>query len=165
MMASDWPTVARVVHVLSIVHWIGGLTVVLPAARRQPTAERSIAAFESVEHRFAPQARWSVALAGLSGIYMFGSSYSWSRMLDPSLWWLHLMVAVWFVFAIVLFVLEPLVLHELFRRHAIVKPKHTFDLAIRLHAVALIVSAGTIAAGVLGAHGAFWREETSCEIC
>ena len=38
MIAFDWPTLARAAHVLSVVHWIGGLavvtTIVLPAARR-----------------------------------------------------------------------------------------------------------------------------------
>jgi uncharacterized membrane protein len=154
----DWPTVARAVHVLSIMHWIGGLavvtTIVLPAARREPTAERSIAAFESFERRFAAQARWSVFLAGLSGFYMFGSSYGWHRISDPSLWWLHLMVAVWSLFAVMLYVLEPLFLHDLFLIHARTRPKLAFDLAVRFHAVALTVSAATIAAGVLGAHGA-----------
>ena len=157
MIISDWSTLARAVHVLPVVHWIGGLavvtTIVLPAARRE-APQQAIAAFEMFERRFAPQARWSVALAGLSGGYMFASSYGWHRVFEPSLWWLQLMIAIWLVFAFMLFALEPLLLHEAFRRYALDQPRHAFDIAIRLHLLALIASVVAIGAGVLGAHGA-----------
>ena len=39
---------------------------------------------------------------------------SLKRLLDPAFWWLMLMVAVWAVFALMVFVLEPLVVHRLF---------------------------------------------------
>jgi uncharacterized membrane protein len=158
MIAFDWPTLARAVHVLSVVHWIGGLavvtTIVLPAARLMATPEESLAAFETFERRFAAQARWSVALAGLTGIYLLASSYGWDRIFVPSLWWLHLMMAVWAAFALMLFVFEPLILHDMFRRYALHQPKRAYDIAIRLHWAGLIASLTAIAAGVLGAHGA-----------
>ena len=41
---------ARAVHVLSLVHWIGGVaivtTIVLPRARQLPSADEAVAAFE-----------------------------------------------------------------------------------------------------------------------
>jgi hypothetical protein len=40
-------------------------------------------------------------------------------LLDPAFWWLALMVAVWAVFALVVFVLEPLVIHRLFHVYAL----------------------------------------------
>jgi len=158
MITFDWSALARAVHVLSVVHWIGGLavvtTIVLPAARRMDTPQQAIAAFEMFERRFAPQARWSVALVGLSGGYMFESSYGWHRVFEPSLWWLQLMIAIWLVFALMLFALEPLLLHEMFRRYALDQPRRAFDIAIRLHLLALMASVVAIGAGVLGAHGA-----------
>ncbi len=52
------------------------------------------------------------------------------------------------------FVLEPLVVHRRFHEYALRDKEGPSQLAIRLHVVALTVSAVAIAAGVLGAHGA-----------
>ena len=151
-------TLARAVHVLALVHWIGGVTmvttIVLPRACALPDARAALAAFETVEGRFAAQARFSILLAGLSGFYMLHKLQAWARLLDPASWWLALMVAVWAVFALMVFVLEPLLVHRLFHDYALRDKDRAFALAIRLHAVALTASAVAIAAGVLGAHGA-----------
>ena len=45
-------------------------TIVLPHAQLISDANAAIAAFEAFERRFARQARISVALTGISGIYM-----------------------------------------------------------------------------------------------
>jgi uncharacterized membrane protein len=153
----DLAGVARVVHVLSIVHWIGGLmvvtTIILPQAHRMQTPELSLDVFEGFERRFAAQARWSIGLAGLSGYYMLGQTYSWRYVLEPSLWWIQLMMAIWTVFALMLFIVEPLFLHEAFRRYVLNAPKRAFTVAIAVHAFALMASLLAIGAGVLGAHG------------
>jgi uncharacterized membrane protein len=158
MFTFDWITVARAVHILSVVHWIGGLfvvtTIVLPAAKRMERPQEALAAFDRFERRFAAQARWSVALAGVSGGYMFTSSYEWHGLFIPSHWWLQLMIAVWLLFALMLFVLQPLFLHKMFRRYALENPKRAYEVAIRLHELALTASLLAIGAGVLGAHGA-----------
>jgi hypothetical protein len=60
------------------------------------------------------------------------------------------MVAVWAVFALMVFVLEPLVVHRLFHDYALRDKERAFTLAIRLHAVALTISGVAIMAGVLG---------------
>jgi len=156
----DALTVARAIHVLAIVHWIGGVsivtTIVLPYAGRLTDPKAALEAFHVFERRFAAQARISILLAGLSGLYMVFALDAWSRFRDPSFWWLHLMVAVWLIFAIMVYALEPLLLHESFRKLAVKAQKRALGLATRLHAVALTVSAVAIAAGVLGAHGALW---------
>jgi uncharacterized membrane protein len=153
----DLAALARAVHLLSIVHWIGGLavvtTIILPKARRLQTPQLCLDAFEGFERQFAAQARWSVALAGLSGFFMFGRMYGWDHVLEPSLWWLHLMIAIWVVFALMLFVLEPLFLHETFRHYALREPQRAFGLALKLHGIALAASLIAIGFGVLGAHG------------
>jgi uncharacterized membrane protein len=157
MMIDDL-TLARAIHVLALVHWIGGVaavtTIVLPHAKRMPDAKDAVAAFEEFERRFAPQARVSISLAGLSGVYMLAKLDAWSRFQDASFWWLHLMVAVWGLFAFMIYVLEPLVVHRLFHDLALRQTDRAFALAARLHAIALFVSALAIGAGVLGAHGA-----------
>jgi len=69
----DWGSIARAVHILSVVVWIGGVSLVttalLPAMKQKPP-EEWIRGFDEVEQRFAPQARIAVLLVLLSGLYM-----------------------------------------------------------------------------------------------
>ena len=157
-MFLDALTLARAVHVLAIVHWIGGVsvvtTIVLPHARRLADGTIAIEAFEAFERRFAKQARISVLITGLSGIYMLFALNAWHRFTQPSFWWLHLMVAVWLLFAVMVYVLEPLFVHKRFRIMALENPDRAFTLATRVHVIALVGSAIAIGAGILGAHGA-----------
>jgi uncharacterized membrane protein len=139
------------------VHWIGGVamvtTIVLPRARAMADAHAALAAFDAFEGRFAAQARFPILLAGLSGFYMLNKLQVWARLLDPAFWWLILMVVVWAVFALIVFVLEPLFVHRLFHDYALRDKERAFTLAIRLHAAALTISSVAILAGVLGAQG------------
>lgn len=156
-MSIEYAALARAIHVLALVHWFGGVavvtTIVLPAARQLPNASEAIAAFERFEGRFAAQVRISIALVGVSGVYMLYMFDAWDRFEFLSFWWLHLMVAVWALFAVVVYVLEPLFLHRVFRALAMQDKNRAFAIAIRLHAGALAISAIAIGAGVLGAHG------------
>jgi uncharacterized membrane protein len=76
-------TIARTLHVLAIVLWIGGVglvtTVLLPALRRLSDPTQRIAIFQAVERRFGVQARFSILLAGLSGLYMLVRMDAWGR--------------------------------------------------------------------------------------
>ncbi|MFC3675375.1 DUF4149 domain-containing protein [Ferrovibrio xuzhouensis] len=148
--------IARAVHVLSIVVWFGGVAfvtfVVLPLARRQPTAEQKLALFEAMEGRFGTIARWAVALAGLSGLWMLRNNDLWYRFAMPAFWWMWAMAGLWLVFAFVLFVAEPLWLHAAFRRRVRTAPEATFAWAFRLHLLLLLAGAVTIAGAVFGAH-------------
>ena len=78
---------ARIVHVLCIVLWIGGVafvtTVLIPAVRALPAGAQQIELFERLESRFALQARVTTVLAGGSGLYMLYAMEAWSRYLDP----------------------------------------------------------------------------------
>jgi len=156
MMIDDL-ALARAIHVLALVHWIGGVavvtTIILPRAREMSDAKDAVAAFEGFEQRFAQQARGSILLAGLSGLYMLIKLDAWDRFQYASFWWMHLMVAVWILFAFMIYVLEPLAIHRVFHEYALRQKDRAFALATRLHAVALLISVVAIAAGVLGAHG------------
>ena len=151
-------TLARALHVLAIVHWIGGVTmvtaVILPAIDRIVDDNDRLRVFEAIEGRFSRQARMSTAIAGLSGFYMTWRLSAWDRFLDPAFWWMHAMVGVWAIFTFVLFVAEPLFLHRWLRERAGHDPDGTFRLVIRLHWALLSLSLVTVAAAVLGAHGA-----------
>lgn len=154
----DALTIARTLHVLAIVHWIGGVTMVtlvlLPGLRRSVPAAERLAVFELIEGRFAIQARVSTVVAGLSGFAMLHVLAAWGRLVDPRFWWIWAMVAVWLIFTVVLFIAEPLFLHGWFRERATRDPEGTFRLVHRLHVVLLAASLITTAAGMLGAHGA-----------
>ena len=148
---------ARAIHILALVHWIGGVavvtTIVLPRARELPDAADAVAAFEAFERRFAQQARVSIFLAGLSGVYMLMRLDAWDPFRYASFWWMHLMVAVWVLFALMIYVVEPIVIHKLFHDFALREKDRAFALAAIFHAIALLVSAIAIGTGVLGAHG------------
>ncbi len=148
---------ARVVHVLAVVLWIGGVamvtTVVLPAIRRMASKDEQVATFERIESRFALQAKITTALAGLSGLYMLYYIDGWSRYTELRYWWMHAMTIVWAVFTLVLFVFEPLFLHRLFDKHAQNDPAKTFTIVFHLHLFLLALSLVAVAGAVAGSHG------------
>jgi len=110
--------VARAVHVLALIHWVGGVaavtTLVLPRARALPDAAEALRMFETFEQRFASQVRVSILFVGLSGLYMLMKLDAWAWFRQASFWWLDLMVVVWALFALMVFVLEPFFLHRRF---------------------------------------------------
>ena len=63
------------------------------------------------------------------------------------------MTLIWMVFTLMLFVLEPLVLHRWFLKRAERFPEKTFKTIQRLHWVLLSLSLITIAGAVAGSHG------------
>lgn len=148
---------ARAVHVIALVHWIGGVafvtTIVLPNARKAATAKEALALFQAFERRFAPQVRISILLVGLSGVYMLSKLDGWARLQSSSFWWLDLMIAVWIVFAIMVYVLEPLGIDRRFAEFALRDKDRAFAIMTHVHEVALTVSAIAVGAGMLGAHG------------
>lgn len=127
--------------------------VILPAVRRTLPGEGQLAAFRAVEGRFSRQARVSVTLAGLAGFYMTHRLDAWDRFLDPGYWWMHAMVIIWAVFTIALFVVEPFLVHRSHKIAVAREPGSALRLAQHLHWVLLTLSAVTVAAAVMGAHG------------
>jgi uncharacterized membrane protein len=154
----DWGVVARIVHVLAVVVWIGGVwfvtTIILPSMRKKQL-QQWLQEFDALERRFAPQARIAVLLVLLSGLYMLYRYDLWDRFAETRYWWMHLMVAVWLLFAALLFVLEPLVVHRVIDRGASIAPEATLRLMLRLHGVMLALALLAILTGVAGAHGLF----------
>lgn len=147
---------SRAFHVIAVILWIGGLAfvtcLVIPTIRRSyPPAER-LAAFHRIEGRFAPMAGASVLLAGATGLWMTWRANLWDRFADPHYWWMHAMVVLWLVFAVMLFVIEPLVLHR--RLVASPTPERDFTLLERAHWLLLALSMATVFGAVAGSHGA-----------
>lgn len=150
---------ARVLHVLGVILWIGGVamvtTVLLPAVAKMKSAEERLEFFEHLESRFAAQARFTTLLVGLSGFYMVHILNGWNRFAELHYWWMHAMVLVWAIFTLMLFVLEPWILHKWFKTSAQSRPAQIFTLIQRLHWFLLSISLVTIAGAVAGSHGWF----------
>ena len=157
MASPETLVIARVLHVVGVVLWIGGMafvtTVVLPSVRNLADAARQPELFEMLEGRFAWQARFVTLVTGLSGFFMLHGLDAWDRYRDPAYWWVHLMTFVWLVFTLVLFVLEPLFLHRWFERAAREHPERTLRAVHRGHWVLLSLSLVAIAGAVAGSRG------------
>ena len=155
---TDWGVVARAIHVLAVVVWIGGVwlvtTVLLPSMKTKPP-EAWVQEFDAIEHRFAPQARTAVLLVLLSGIYMLYQYDLWDRFAQGEYWWMDLMVAVWVLFAAMVFLIEPFIFRRVIHKRAAHSPRTTLSLMLRLHRLILALSLLAIFAAVGGSHGLF----------
>ena len=149
---------ARVLHVLGVVLWIGGVamvtTVLLPTLARMQSATEAMVFFEQFRRRFAAQARFSTLFVGVTGFYMVYILDAWQRFTQWQYWWMHTMVLIWLLFSVMLFVMEPRA-----RRQQAIAPvqknisTETFIKIQRKHLFLLILSLITIAGAVAGSHG------------
>ena len=157
MSGIDDLTLARVLHILGIVVWIGGVsmatTVALPAVRRGALGTDRLAAFQAFEKRFVWQARAAVLLVGLSGLYMIDRLNLWGRFAEGRFWWMHAMIVTWSLFFLVLFIGEPLVLHRFFPPWARRDPERAFAALHRVHVLLLMLAMVTIVGAMAGSHG------------
>lgn len=153
-------TLARVIHVIAVILWIGGVamvtTVIIPAVKKLKSKEDQIRTFEEIEGRFAIQAKITTLLTGISGFYMLYVLDGWDRYFDYRFWWIHAMTLVWILFSLILYVLEPLLLHKLFKQYAEKSPEKTFSFMHKAHWILLLLSLLTTAGAVAGSHGWFF---------
>lgn len=150
--------IARALHILAVVLWVGGVafvtTVVFPAIHRHHTPRERLTAFHRFERRFAWQARISVAVAGITGFWMSWRANLWDRFADPQYWWMQAMFGLWLFFALMLYVFEPFFLHR--RPLDLSDPARTFSRMYRMHWVLLILLLVTIFGAMTGSHGMVW---------
>jgi len=148
---------ARAFHVLGVVLWIGGVafvtTTLIPSLRKMSDSDKRLELFEQLEGKFAFQARVVTLITGLTGFYMLHYMQAWERYQQIQFWWIHLMTIIWLVFTVVLFVLEPLILHRRFKMMATENSDRAFTLLHRMHKVLLVLSLVTIFGTVAGVHG------------
>lgn len=148
--------IARALHVIAVVLWIGGVafvtTVLIPAIRNTQSPENRLSLFEVLEGKFGFQAKLTTLLTGLSGFYMLYTMNAWSSMQ----WWVHLMIFIWVIFTVVLFVLEPLFLHKWFHRQAEKNSERAFFFLQVMHVILLSISLAAVFSGVAGVHGLFY---------
>jgi uncharacterized membrane protein len=148
---------ARAIHVLTAVIWIGGVsmatTVVLPAIRRGELGDDWHKAFQAIEHRFVWQARTAVIVVGFTGLYMTMRLDLWARFASAHFWWMHAMVGLWLLYALVLFLVEPFFVGRKFEKRATVAPQLAFKSLYLGHLVLLAISFITILGAAAGSQG------------
>ncbi|MEH6471224.1 MAG: hypothetical protein V7752_08240 [Halopseudomonas sp.] len=156
MEDSHFFVIARALHVIAVVLWIGGVafvtTVLIPAIRNSPSLENRLSLFETLEGRFSFQAKFTTLITGLSGFYMLYVMNAWSSMQ----WWVYLMIFIWAIFTAVLFVLEPLFLHKWFHRQAKIDSGKALFFIQNMHIALLSISLVAVFGGVAGVHGLFY---------
>lgn len=146
--------IALAIHVISVVWWIGGLamvtTVLLPGLRRgfHPDPGGALA---YIERRFAPQARAAVLMVGISGAYMLTRLHAWSWLQAGRFWWIDAMLGYWSLFALMLFVLEPLGLHRWMQRHTAADGAALRRMQ-RVHVLMLVLGLVIVLGAVMGNH-------------
>jgi|SRR5579872_2443982 len=149
--------VARAVHVLSVVIWIGGLsmvtTVALPAVRRGALGPDPMLAFQAIERRFVWQARAAVLLAGASGLYMSARLDLWDRFRSAGFWWMHAMACLWLLFSLMLFVIEPIIGRRRRLRQELPRSGQALKWLQRGHWLLLALSVLTVFGAVAGSQG------------
>ena len=147
---------ARALHVLFITHWIGGVAfvtlVALPMARAREDAAQGWALFEAIEKRFSAQVKWSIPLAGATGLWMAWRLDLWAQFADPAFWQLDAMALVWALFVVIVFVIEPIA-HARLTAVAARDPQALLRRLARAHIVLLAAAIVTIVGAVTGAHG------------
>jgi len=148
---------ARVLHVISIVLWIGGVAflalVVVPTLRQRPKEDESLAILFAIEGRFKAQAKIVTAITGLSGFFMLYWLDAWDRYLDLSYWWVHLMTLIWLFFSAMLFAVEPAQEKHDLEQKTNRNPAVTFKFLNRMLNILTFLSVLAIAGAINGVHG------------
>jgi len=157
MAGEDFFVLARIFHVIGVVLWIGGVAflalVLVPTLRSMPEPEKSFKLFAAVEGRFNRQAKIVTVITGLSGFFMLTWLSAWDRYLDLSFWWVHLMTLIWFIFTLLLFVIEPMLIRRNIHEKAMSDPTATFKFVNRMLMVLTILSMIAIFGAISGVHG------------
>jgi uncharacterized membrane protein len=140
---------ALIIHVLSVVVWIGGVAfvtmVTFPMILREEKSLEQVMMFQGVEHRFAKIAKLMVILAGLSGLYLL-----YEKGLSPGVW---IMIVVWTFYAALLFGLEKLIFKKIFSKPTDkLDTRKVFNILQGFHWLVLTLSALAIAAGIWTGH-------------
>lgn len=103
----DAVTLARVVHVLGVILWVGGVsflvTMLMPRLRANLNPAQQFKFFLSLARPFAIWMRYVTMAVALSGFLMLELLDGWDRYLDiQNYWWIHLMTLTWVIYSMVL---------------------------------------------------------------
>ena len=93
----DYFILARALHVIGVVIWIGGVafvtTVLVPALKKMTDTQNRLELFEQLEGKFGFQAKIASLITGVSGYYMLDVMNAWNRYQHLQFWWMHSITA------------------------------------------------------------------------
>lgn len=148
--------VLTAVHVLGVVVWIGGVAfvtmIVFPMIMRMEDSFEKVLFFQGIEHRFAGIAKGSVAVVGLTGVWLLYLTGQWRILFSTAGIGPTLMVLVWAFYLFVL-LFEGRIFRMIFGGRAGQDPEKIFPLLSRFHWVVLGLSLVTVGVGVWAGHG------------
>jgi uncharacterized membrane protein len=148
------------VHVLGVVVWIGGVAfvtmIVFPMIMRMGDSFEKVLFFQGIEHRFAGIAKGSVAVVGLTGVWLLYLTGQWRILFSMAGIGLTLMVLVWAFYLFVL-LFEGKIFRMIFGGRTGQDPEKIFSLLSRFHWVVLGLSLVTVGVGVWAGHGGLLR--------
>ncbi len=142
--------IALIIHVLSIVIWIGGVAfvtmIMFPMIQRTKNSLEQVLMFQGVEHRFSKIVKVLVILTGLSGLYLL-----YEKGFSFGAW---IMIFLWTLYASLLSFLEKIIFKKLFAKPSgeQLNTKQVFFGLQVFHWFILILSFSAIAAGIWTAH-------------
>ena len=156
-------SIMHIIHLLTVVIWVGGLAfitiLILPMIIKMPDALQKALLFQRIEHRFAPLARYYVAIVGVSGFIMFFQMELMDILFTRSGYFLLFMMVIWVFWVIMLFGLEPIIIKKMLdnmaKKGEAMEIETVFARMNRLHWVLLALSLAASASGAIFAHGLF----------
>ena len=153
-------SVLTAVHVIGVVVWIGGVAfvtmIVFPMIRRMEDSFEKVLFFQGMEHRFARIAKSSVAVVGLTGVWLLYITGEWRTLFSMVGIGPTLMIIVWSFYLFVL-LFEGRIFKMIFGGRAQRNTEKVFSLLSRFHWVVLGLSLLTVGVGVWAGHGGVLR--------
>jgi uncharacterized membrane protein len=144
------------IHVLAVVIWIGGVAfvtiIVFPMITRMEGSFEKMIFFQGIEHRFAKVAKISVAVVGITGVWMLRLTGEWKTLLSAAGIGPTLMVIVWTLYVLVL-LFEARLFKVLFGGEAQQNTSKVFFRLSIFHWVVLGLSLLAIGVGVWAGNG------------
>jgi len=143
----DWLVI---LHVLSIVVWIGGVAfvtaIVLPVLKEMEDLMAKATFFMRFEKRFQFLAKLCVILAGGSGVLLFWERGAFSHLSGEEAFLIGYKFFVWLIYAVLLFGAERRLMGTLFSPDT--PPEVAFRRLAIFHWAVLILSLIAIVAGI-----------------
>ncbi|NOY52420.1 MAG: hypothetical protein GXP58_02240 [Deltaproteobacteria bacterium] len=145
-----------VLHVIGVVVWIGGVAfvtmILFPLIHDMEDPMEKALLFQRVEHRFAGIARIMIIMVGLTGLFNLYEKGLYKILSTPQGWWLHLMITVYTIYALLIFGLEKALFKRIFKDIKNLNADQVFFRMTVFHWVVLAASLLAVAGGVIGTY-------------
>ncbi len=143
-------------HVIGVVIWIGGVAfvtlVLFPMIHEMTDPMEKALLFQRVERRFARIVRVILVVVGLTGLYNLMAKGLYDLMPTAAGFWLDLMIAVFVVYALLIFGLEKALFKRVFKDVKNMNADQIFFRMTVFHWFVLGISLLAVGAGVVGTY-------------